>query len=117
MFEGIITSARPVQTSTTSETTVITYNDSNVFNYTTGFVCQKIYNTVNCSTRPDNAGLVMCIKALLKEEDVEEPESQSATWVNEVDRGGLWHVQEGTVHTCYLQPWERRFGSIFELVL
>ena len=33
-----------------------------------------------------------CTKALLKEEDGEEPESQSATWVNEVDRGGLWHV-------------------------
>ena len=40
------------------------------------------------------AGLLTCIKALWKEEDREEPESQSATctWVNEVDRGGLWHV-------------------------
>ena len=24
----------------------------------------------------------------------EEAESQSARWVNEVDRGGLWHVQQ-----------------------
>ena len=40
--------------------------------------------------------MLTCIKALLKEEDGEEPESQSATWLNEVDRGGLWHVQEGT---------------------
>lgn len=41
------------------------------------------------------AELLTCIKPLLKEENREE-ESLSATWVNEIDREGLWHFREGT---------------------
>ena len=55
--------------------------------------------------------LLKCIKALLTKEYREKQQSQSATWLNEVDRGSLWHVQEGTT-LCYLQPWKRRLGSI-----
>lgn len=93
VFKEIIISTLPVLTSTASEAAVITHDDSNAINYTAGFVCRKVYNTVNHSTRPEKAELLSYIKALLKEEEVE---SQSATWINEVDRGGLWHVQEGT---------------------
>ena len=32
----------------------------------------------------------------LLEEEEKEPATASADWVNEVDRGGLWHVREGT---------------------
>ena len=42
MFEGIVTSALPVKTSTASEATDITYNDSNVINYTAGFVSKNL---------------------------------------------------------------------------
>ena len=33
---------------------------------------------------------------LLKNDDESESISSSADWLNEVHRGGLWHVQEGT---------------------
>ena len=33
---------------------------------------------------------------MLLEEEEKEPATASADWVNEVDRGGLWHVREGT---------------------
>ena len=96
IFEEIIASALPFTTSPASEAAVITFDDSNVINYAAGFVCRKIYNTVNHSTRPEKAELLSCIKALLKEEGEEEAEYQSATCVNEVDRGGLWRVQEAS---------------------
>ena len=51
---------------------------------------------IHRSSKPDEAELLRCVKALLKGDDDEEAASLSAAWVNEVDRGGLWHVREGT---------------------
>ena len=96
LFDGIITSALPVRPPVPSEAADITCDDANVINYASGYVCRKIYNSIHRSSRPDQAELLHCVKALLKEEDDEEAASLSATWVNEVDRGGLWHVREGT---------------------
>ena len=96
LFDGIITSALPVRPPVTSEAAAITCDDANVINYAAGYVCRKIHRSIHRSSKPDQAELLRCVKALLKEDDDEEAASLSAAWVNEVDRGGLWHVREGT---------------------
>ena len=96
VFENIISSALPLADSTVSDPASITYDDTNVINYAAGYVCRKIHNNVAHSSNPEKAELMRCIEGLLKAKDDEGEESSSAEWVNEVDRGGLWHVEEGT---------------------
>ena len=96
LFDGIIASTLPVRPPVPSEAAAITCDDANIINYAAGYVCRKIHSSIHRSSRPDQAELLRCVKALLKEDDEEEAVSLSAAWVNEVDRGGLWHVREGT---------------------
>ena len=96
IFENIIASALPLVNSSVPDAAAITYDDTNVINYAAGYVCRKVYNSVAHSSKPEKAELVRCIEGLLKVKDREGQESSSAEWVNEVDRGGLWHVEEGT---------------------
>ena len=70
VFTKLVQSAFPVNiTSSPSEATAISYDDANVIHYVAGYVCRKTHNKI---------------------------EHSSANWVMEVDRGGLWRVQEGT---------------------
>ena len=108
LFDGIITSALPVRPPVPSEAAAITCDDANVINYAAGYVCRKIHKSIHQSSKPDQAELLRCVKALLKEDD-EEAASLSAAWVNEVDRGGLWHIREGTYIAMEL-------GNTFDLV-
>ena len=95
LFDGIVTSALPVRPPVPSEAAAITCD--HVYQlYAAGYVCRKIHKSIHGSSQPDQAELLRCVKALLKDDDDEEAASLSAAWVNEVDRGGLWHVQEGT---------------------
>ena len=81
LFDGIITSALPVRPPVPSEAAAITCDDANVINYAAGYVCRK---SIHQSSKPDQAKLLRCVKALLKEDDDEEAAS---LWVNEVDSG------------------------------
>ena len=74
----------------------IAYDDTNVINYAAGYVCRKIYNSIAHSSQPEKSKLLRCIEGLLKTKDDEGKETSSAKCVNEVDRGSLWHVEEGT---------------------
>ena len=97
IFEELLQSALPVNTDNTpSEAAAISYEDANAIHYTAGYVCRKTYNKIQCSNLPAKTELTKCVMGLLKDNEEEAVASSAADWVNEVDRGGLWKVQEGT---------------------
>ena len=96
IFENIISLALPLADSTVPDPGPITYDDTNVINYAAGYVCRKIHYSVAHFSKPEKPELLRCVGGLLKVKDDEGKESSSAEWVNEVNRGGLWHVEEGT---------------------
>ena len=96
IFTKLVQSAFPVNiTSSPSEATAISYDDANVIHYVAGYVCRKTHNKIEHSNLPEKAELEQCVMRLL-EKDETQSTSSSANWVMEVDRGGLWRVQEGT---------------------
>ena len=82
--------------------------------YAAGYVCRKIHKSIHRSSKPDQAELLRCVKALDDDEEAASlsAASLSAAWVNEVDRGGLWHVREGTYMLFVAEVREHfRFGA------
>ena len=96
IFEELVQTALPIpETDKTSQAASNTYQDANVIRYAAGYVCRKTNDKIQRSDTPNKSELTKCVMGLLEEEE-KEPATASADWVNEVDRGGLWHVREGT---------------------
>ena len=57
-------------------------------------MCRKTQDKIQPSSLPNKSR--WCVMGLVDEEDEYTSSSASADWVNELDRGGLWHVREGT---------------------
>ena len=91
IFEQLLQANFPIlQSEQTSEPASITYEDANVIRYAAGYVCRKIYDQIEKSSRPNKVDLMKCVM-MLQDED-KEPTTTTADWVNEVDRGGLWQL-------------------------
>ena len=96
IFEELVQKAFPVvYEGNTSPAASITYEDANVIRYAAGYICRKVYDKIQKLSQSNKPQLMKCVMELL-EEDGAVPFTASADWVNEVDRGGLWHVREGT---------------------
>ena len=75
----------------------ITYEDANVIRYAAGYVCRNVHEKVKKSRQPNKNELLQSVTDLVDANRGKEPSSTPTTaWINEVDRGGLWHVKEGT---------------------
>ena len=97
IFEELVRTALPIpHNDSVTQAAPITYEDANVIRYAAGYVCRKIHDKLQTSTLPNKSQLTRCVMGLLEEEDEQTPSSASDYRVNEIDRGGLWHVQEGT---------------------
>ena len=96
MFEDLIKTQYPV--GKFEEPLVpedITYDDANVIRYAAGYVCRKVMKKIEKSSSANKQNLMKCLAGLL-EEDGESSASASTHWIDAIDRGGLWHVKEGT---------------------
>ena len=96
VFEELLISAHPLEADNKpKEITQVSYEDANVIRYIAGYVCRKVNDkieTLSCSEKPN---LKKCLTGLLEEEG-ESAATASVDWTDAVDRGGLWHVREGT---------------------
>lgn len=68
----------------------LTFEEKNVIRYTAGYVCAKLYKKLRIST--GHGDLFHGIEDMIAEEGDEE--DVSATWIDIVDRGGLFHVND-----------------------
>ena len=63
-------------------------------------VCRNLRKKLERSSHPLKEELVLGIMELLEGDDEEEDDSEmetSKTWLNSVDRGGLWHINNATL--------------------
>ena len=94
IFKEMFVAITPVQERLLQPIQPLSYEDVNVIRFAAGYVCRKVYTKVNNSRHPNKEELLSCIMELVERGDVEP--SSSTDWVREVDRGGLWHVNEST---------------------
>ena len=73
------------------------YGDSIPLRYVAGYVCRKVQHKIKSSRLPHENDMVLFLSELQtddKDEDID-------TWINKIDRGGLWHVKEDVYLLLY----------------
>ena len=63
--------------------------ESHALRYVAGYVCRKVKHKVESSSHPDKKDIVLFLNDLKVIEEGED------SWIKRIDRGGLWHVNEG----------------------
>ena len=58
-------------------------------------MCRKVNTKIANSPFPNKTVLQKCLQGLLQDDGASSA-SVSTDWIDAVDRGGLWHVREGT---------------------
>ena len=61
-------------------------------------MCRHLRNKIERSSHHLKEELVLCLMTLVKGVQYLENAGTNEEWINLVDRGGLWHVQENTFH-------------------
>ena len=105
IFKELITIDTQVTESELSLAQPITYEDANVIRFAAGYVCRKVHEKIKKSRQPNRRDLLSCITELLEDEgDIDS--TPSTDWIRAIDRGGLWHVKEGTYMLFYAMEEE-----------
>ena len=81
--------------------------EQNALRYVVGCICRKVKQQLDTSSLPSNDDMVYCIMHLAGDEiDCEGTES----WINAIDRSGLWHINDSTYSLfVMLEQQTRRF--------
>lgn len=97
LFKNMVLSQPAVQEPDLPPVQPVTYEDANIVRYAAGYVCRKVYVKVKKSRRSIKDEL---LKSIIDLVDANRGQDRFPTpttaWIKEVDRGGLWHVNEGT---------------------
>ena len=72
--------------------------EANALRYAAGFVCRHLRNKIERSTHILKEELIVCLMTLVKGVQYPENTGTNEEWLDSVDRGGLWHVQENTFY-------------------
>ena len=64
--------------------------------YVAGYVCRKIQE-VKASSDGKKEAILLCLSELQKEMSVDNINNDEGHWIDRIDRGGLWHVNENTL--------------------
>ena len=65
--------------------------------YVAGYVCRKIQDQVKASSDGKKEAILLCLSELQKEMSVDNINNDEGHWIDRIDRGGLWHVNENTL--------------------
>ena len=71
----------------------LTFEERNALRYVAGYVCRKIREGLESSTCATKDEMICCIFSLAGDEMADEG---TESWVNHIDRGGLWHISDST---------------------
>lgn len=100
MFKQLIQQQFPQEESSGAESDLpaLSLHEQNALRYAAGYVCRNLRRKLERSSHPLKEELVVGIMDLLNCEDDndDKEEACSETWLNTVDRGGLWHVSDET---------------------
>ena len=103
-------SSNPTPASTLK--TTLSNIDENALRYVAGYICHKITNQLRKSTNnPKRDLLLLFMSEVLQGYEV-DPEGNTETWTNLIDRGGLTHVNDCTYELfCEM---EKALGSFYQ---
>ena len=79
-----------------SDSSSLSFEKANSIRYVAGYVYSKLYKKLKKSTQSNKEDLCQGIVDMIEEEQQEESDA-SATWINIIDRGGLFKT-----HTDFL---------------
>ena len=77
----------------------ITREEENVLRYVAGYICRKICDKLQATSLPHKDDLILCIHDMCGHDESEGEGTKD--WINAVDRGGLWHVNDQTYSIFY----------------
>lgn len=78
----------------------ISLEDENALRYVSGYVCRKVQVQLKSSSLPNKDDMILFISDLSGDEWDETQGTEE--WINSIDRGGLWHVNDNTYLIFYL---------------
>ena len=86
----------------------LTFEERNALRFVAGYVCRKVRTKLEVSSIPEKEEMVLCIMSFAGDEEDETEETE--LWLNTIDRGGLWHVND-TVYAFFaiVEEITRRF--------
>ena len=79
--------------------------EENTLRYVTGYVCKQVIKKLRQSTHTSKEAMIFCVYELCGDE---EDERGTETWLNELDRGGLWHTNDMAYALFYAMEVEVR---------
>jgi len=93
----------------------LTYQEDNALRYMAGYVCRKVHHNINKSSSKDKDDMVeLCMQFCGDEEDEDRG---SEKWINAIDRGGLWHINDNTFTIfCIIEEEVRRHLRVSSLI-
>ena len=96
IFKTLIKTAYPVRVSVHDESPdrPLTSKEQNALRYVAGYVVRKLRNKFGSESHPKKDELIFLLMECAGDEANEEGGTE--TWLNLVDRGGLWHVNDLT---------------------
>lgn len=78
----------------------LTFTEENVLRYVAGNVCRSIRNKINRNrTHPHRSKLLIALRDLEVEEGADA--HATSTWMDMIDRGGLFHISDDTYKLFY----------------
>ena len=72
----------------------LSFEEKNAQRFVAGYVCRKVYTKLDASSVPEKEEMMLCINSFAGDEEDETEETE--LWLNTIDRGGLWHVNDIT---------------------
>jgi hypothetical protein len=96
IFTRLLKETFPIQETTycsSSESDLLTFEEKNAIRYVSGYVCSKVYKKLKKSSESD---LALGIVDMVDDEDELDWKDESKLWVDSIDRGGLFKVNDCT---------------------
>lgn len=87
-----------VHPNSSDRTKPLTFEERNALRYVAGYILRKIRMKLETSSLPHKDALILCIMEFSGDE---EREWETEAWVNNIDRGGLWHISDITYDLFY----------------
>ena len=84
----------------------LTWEEENALRYVGGFVCRKVRQKITESSLPHKEDMLLLTIALCGDEADEDRGTE--TWMNEIDRGGLWHISDDTYSVFLILEYQIR---------
>ena len=84
----------------------MSHEEENVLRYVAGYIIHKVKVQLESSKNPHKDDMIVC---LIDMSGYEMNEGGTEDWINSIDRGGLWHINDQTYSLFYAIEEVRKY--------